>query len=261
MPQHRHRVGPDLPIGRGVAARHTCYRVRHCLSRRLETTIRKQTEAGFDVWQFIQDRWQQILFGSYQHFSLVVQCLILATVIAVLIAILTSKIPWLASLAEGVSSVGLTIPSFAMIGLMIGPFGFGPVPTVIIVTFFATLPILRNAIVALQGIPAETIEASRGIGMGAMRSLFTVQLPMAWPVIMSGIRVSGQMVMGVAAVAAYVLGPGLGAFIFDGLSRLGGANSLNSVVVGTVAVVILAVILDLILVLVSRLTIRRGIRA
>jgi len=213
------------------------------------------------VWEFISDRWQQILFASYQHFSLVVQCLILATVIAILIAVLTVRIPWLAGLANGVSAVGLTIPSFAMIGLMIGPFGFGPLPAVVVVTFFAALPILRNALVGLSGVPAETVEAAKGIGMGRLRRLLTVELPMAWPVIMSGIRVSGQMVMGIAAVAAYVLGPGLGTFIFNGLSRLGGANALNQVVVGVVGVVILALILDLLLIGVSRLTIRRGIRA
>lgn len=213
------------------------------------------------MWEFISDRWQQILFASYQHFSLVVQCLILATVIAILIAVLTVRIPWLAGLANGVSAVGLTIPSFAMIGLMIGPFGFGPLPAVVVVTFFAALPILRNALVGLSGVPAETVEAAKGIGMGRLRRLLTVELPMAWPVIMSGIRVSGQMVMGIAAVAAYVLGPGLGTFIFNGLSRLGGANALNQVVVGVVGVVILALILDLLLIGVSRLTIRRGIRA
>lgn len=212
------------------------------------------------MWNFVTDRWQQILFASYQHFSLVVQCLILATVLAVIIAVLTARTPWLAGLANGVSAVGLTIPSFAMIGLMIGPLGFGPLPSVVVVTFFAVLPILRNALVGLNGVPAATVEAARGLGMSRLRTLATVELPMAWPVIMSGIRVSAQMVMGVAAVAAFVLGPGLGTFIFNGLSRLGGANSLNSVVVGVVGVVILALILDLVLVGLSRLTIRRGLR-
>lgn len=213
------------------------------------------------MWNYVSEHWQQLLFAAYQHFSLVVQCLILATVIAVLIAVLTVRIPWLAGLANGVSAVGLTIPSFALIGLMIGPLGFGPLPAVVVVTFFAVLPILRNAIVGLSGVPAETVEAARGIGMSRFRTLATVELPMAWPVIMSGIRVSGQMVMGIAAVAAYVLGPGLGSYIFNGLARLGGANSLTFVVIGVVGVVILALILDLALVGLSRLTIRRGIRA
>ena len=213
------------------------------------------------MWNYVSDHWRELLFASYQHFSLVLQCLILATIIAVLIAVLTARIPWLAGLANGISAVGLTIPSFALIGLMIGPLGFGPLPAVVVVTFFAVLPILRNAIVGLTGVPAETIEAARGIGMSRFRTLATVELPMAWPVIMSGIRVSGQMVMGIAAVAAYVLGPGLGSYIFNGLSRLGGANSLTFVVVGVVGVVILAFILDLALIGLSRLTIRRGIRA
>jgi osmoprotectant transport system permease protein len=68
------------------------------------------------------------------------------------------------------------------------------------------------------------------------------------------------MVMGIAAIAAYVLGPGLGGFIFTGLSRLGGANALNSALAGTIAIVVLALVLDLLLLLVGRLTTPRGIR-
>lgn len=209
---------------------------------------------------FVASRWQQLLFDGYQHLSLVVQCLILATAIALVIAMLTARVRWLAELMNGVSAVGLTIPSFAAIGLLVGPFGFGPTPSVIVVTFFATLPILRNAIVGLAGIPEQTREAARGIGMGRLRSLLSVELPMAWPVIMAGVRVSAQMVMGIAAITAFVLGPGLGGFIFDGLSRLGGANALNSVAAGVIGIVILALLLDLALIGVSRLTIRRGIR-
>lgn len=78
--------------------------------------------------------------------------------------------------------------------------------------------------------------------------------------ILSGVRISAQMVMGVAAVAAYVLGPGLGGFIFQGLSRQGGAGATESVITGTVAVVLLALILDLILLGIGRLTTSKGIR-
>jgi osmoprotectant transport system permease protein len=96
--------------------------------------------------------------------------------------------------------------------------------------------------------------------MSRFRTLLQVELPMAWPIILTGVRVSAQMVMGVAAVAAYSLGPGLGGFIFSGLSRLGGANSLESVLTGVIGVVVLAVILDLLLVGLGRLTTPRGIR-
>jgi osmoprotectant transport system permease protein len=212
------------------------------------------------VTDFISSRLNQILFASWQHFSLVVQCLILATVLAVLIGAAVYRNTTLVSLANSVSAIGLTIPSFALIGLLVVPFGFGVVQAVIIVAFYATLPILRNTVVGLSGIKPSVIESARGIGMSRMRTFMQIELPMAWPVILAGVRVSAQMVMGVAAITAYALGPGLGGFIFSGLSRLGGANSLESVVTGVVGVVILALILDFLLVGLGRLTIPRGIR-
>lgn len=210
---------------------------------------------------YVNERLPQILFASWQHFSLVVQCLVLATVVAVVLAAICYRSSALTAAANAVSAVGLTIPSFALIGLLIAPLGFGVVPAVVVVTFFAALPILRNAVVGLAGIDGTLVESARGIGMSRMRTLFRVELPMAWPVILTGIRVSAQMVMGIAAIAAYSLGPGLGGFIFSGLSRLGGANSLASVVVGVVGVIVLAFVLDLLLAGLGRLTTSRGIRA
>ena len=103
------------------------------------------------------------------------------------------------------------------------------------------------------------LEAARGIGMSRTATFVKVELPLAWPVILAGMRISAQMVMGIAAISAYALGPGLGGFIFTGLTRLGGANSLESVLTGVIAVVILALILDGLLLLVGRLTTSRGI--
>lgn len=200
------------------------------------------------------------MFSGWQHLSLVVQCLALATVLALVLAALVYRSSSFTSLANSVSAIGLTIPSFALIGLLIAPFGFGVLPAVIVVTFFATLPILRNAVVGLAGVPASVVEAAQGLGLSRFRTLVQIELPMAWPVILAGVRVSAQMVMGVAAIAAYALGPGLGGFIFSGLSRLGGANSIESVVVGVVAVIVLALLLDLLLVGLGRLTTPRGIR-
>lgn len=213
------------------------------------------------MWDYLVDRLPPILFAGWQHFSLVVQCLILATVLSIVLAALVYRSGAWTSVANSVTAIGLTIPSFALIGLLIAPVGYGVTPAVIVVTFFATLPILRNAVVGLSSVPAATVESARGIGMSRMRTLLTVELPMAWPVILAGIRVSAQMVMGIAAIAAYALGPGLGGLIFSGLSRLGGANSLESVVVGVVGIIVLALLLDLILVGIGRLTTPKGIRA
>jgi len=212
------------------------------------------------VGDYFGERYRHIFFASWQHFSLVAQCLILATVIAVFIAVLVYRNKSLSGIANSVSAIGLTIPSFALIGLLIVPFGFGVAPAVIVVTFFAALPILRNAIVGLNNIEPSIVESAKGIGMSRLKTLISVELPIAWPVILTGVRVSAQMVMGVAAVVSYALGPGLGGFIFQGLSRLGGANSLESVVTGVAGVVVLALILDLILLGIGRLTTPRGIR-
>lgn len=212
------------------------------------------------MWQYLLDRRELIAFQAYQHVSLVVQCVVLATVLAVGLAVLAYRSPRITSLANSVSAIGLTIPSFALLGLLLAPFGFGITPAVVAVVFYAALPVLRNAVVGLAGVDQSLVESARGIGMSRLATLWRVELPLAWPVILAGVRVSTQMVMGIAAVAAYVLGPGLGSLIFSGLSRLGGANALNATLVGTIAIVLLALVLDVVLVLVGRLTTSKGIR-
>jgi osmoprotectant transport system permease protein len=212
------------------------------------------------MWQYVLDRREQIAFQAFQHASLVMQCVVLATVLAVAAAVVAYRRPRFVAIANGLSAVGLTIPSFALLGLLIAPFGFGVTPAVVAITFYAALPILRNAIVGLSGVDKSLVESARGIGMSRAVALVRIEIPLAWPVILAGVRVSTQMVMGIAAIAAYVLGPGLGGFIFTGLSRLGGANALNATLTGTIAVVVLALAVDLLLVLVGRLTVPRGIR-
>lgn len=212
------------------------------------------------IWDYVNERRGLIAFQSFQHVSLVLQCVVLGSLLAVGLAVLVYRSPLATAAANGFSAVGLTIPSFALLGILLAPFGFGITPAVIAITFYAALPVLRNAVVGLAGVERSLVESARGIGMSRTRTLLRVELPMAWPVILAGIRVSTQMVMGIAAIAAYVLGPGLGGFIFTGLSRLGGANAINSALTGTIAVVLLALVLDLLLVLVGRLTTPRGIR-
>lgn len=211
--------------------------------------------------EFISSRWADILFRSYQHTSLVLQVVILATVIAILLAVVVTQYSSLAPVANAISAVGLTIPSFALIGLLIPLVGIGTVPAVVVVLFYAVLPILRNAVVGLQQIDATILESAKGQGMNPARVFWRVRMPLAWPVILTGIRVATQMSMGVAAIAAYVLGPGLGSYIFTGLSQVGGANALNYALVGTIGIVVLALIVDAILALFARLTTSKGIRA
>jgi osmoprotectant transport system permease protein len=136
----------------------------------------------------------------------------------------------------------------------------GTYPSVIMLVFFGFFPILRNVVVGLTGVDNALVESARGMGMSRLATLVRLELPLAWPVIMTGVRVSAQMLMGIAAIAAFALGPGLGGYIFSGIARTGGANATNSIVAGTVGILILAIILDTVLNGITRLTTPRGIR-
>ncbi|RQM36294.1 ABC transporter permease [Rhodococcus ruber] len=213
------------------------------------------------MWDYIDERKAQIAFSAYQHVSLVVQAVLLATVVAVVLAVVVTRIPRLEPVANTLSAVGLTVPSFALLGILVPLVGIGVAPAFLAVAFYATLPVLRNAVVGLRGVDGTLVESARGIGMGEIGTLTRVRLPLAWPVILAGVRVSRQMSMGIAAIAAYVLGPGLGSFIFTGLSQIGGANALNSALVGTIGVVVLALALDALLLALGKVTVSKGIRA
>ena len=212
------------------------------------------------MWDYLVDQRAQLLYSSYQHVSLVVQCVAIATVIAFLLAVLVTRVPALEPIANAISSVGLTLPSFALIGLLLPVVGIGPKPSVLAVTFYAILPILRNAVVGLEGVSRTLLESSRGMGMGSVATLMRVQLPLAWPVILAGVRTSTQMSMGVAAIAAFALGPGLGGYIYAGLEQIGSANALYSALVGPVGVVLLARGRDALLLRFGRGATSKGIR-
>lgn len=187
--------------------------------------------------------------------------MLFAVVIGVAIGVLTYQRLTLAALATTTTAAFLTVPSIALLGILIGPFGLGTTNVLVALVLYALLPITRNTIVGLRGVDRAVVDAGRGMGLGRARLLWRIRLPLAWPVILSGVRVSTQITIGIAAIGAYVKGPGLGNQIFDGLGRYGAANSLNQVLVGTLGIVVLALLFDMAFILVNRLTTPRGIRA
>ncbi|MCI2418589.1 ABC transporter permease [Saccharopolyspora sp. K220] len=209
---------------------------------------------------YVVSRWQSLLVDSYQHASMVVQCIVLATIVGVLVGVAVYRSPAGAAIATALSSAILTVPSFALFGLLIPVLGLGVPPSVVTLVLYALLPIIRNTIVGLSTVDQPILDAARGIGMSRFGVLTRVELRLAWPAILAGMRVSTQMLMGIAAIAAYAKGPGLGNLIFSGLQQLGGANALNMAIAGTVGVIILALLLDAVFVLFGRLTTSRGIR-
>lgn len=205
-------------------------------------------------FEYLESRRDLLVAQTIEHATIVLTAIALATLIGMSIAILTYRHQRARGIAVAVAAAVLTIPSFALLGLLITPLGLGYLPALVALTLYALLPIIRNTVVGLTEIDPALTEAGRGIGMSWVRSLCTVEIPLAWPVILTGIRVSTQMTMGIAAIAAYVGGPGLGNQIFSGLANLGGVNSLNQALVGTLGVVVLALVVDLCLGLLGVLT-------
>lgn len=212
------------------------------------------------IFRYVADNADSVLQLALGHVWIVALSMAIATAIGVGLGVLTFRWPPAAGFALAVASLILTFPSFALLGVLLAMLGLGVTPVVIALVLYALLPIMRNTITGLREVDGVVLDSARGLGMSPLQRLCKVELPVAWPVILAGLRTSTQLVVGIAAIAAYVNGPGLGKFIFSGLSQLGGANALNQIVVGTVGVIVIALIFDGLLALLGRVTISRGIR-
>lgn len=219
---------------------------------------------GFDLGgllTFWARRYDDILGLIAEHIVVVLLALIFATIIGVGVGLLVWNNEIGRSLAITSAAVILTIPSLALLAVMIPLFGLGWTPTLIGLILYSLLPIIRNTVVGLREVSPAIMESARGMGMGRGRVLVTVQLPIAWPVIITGVRVAAQLTIGIAAIGAYVGGPGLGQMIFKGLSSLGSKNALNFALTGTVGVILIALVVDALFNSITKYTTSKGLRA
>jgi osmoprotectant transport system permease protein len=210
--------------------------------------------------QYVAQRWSTILDLGVEHVQVVLVAIAVAAGLGVGVSLLVYRSSAATAVALGITSSVLTIPSFAMFGLLIPFLGLGYRSTVVALVAYAMLPIMRNTVTGLRGVDPAAIKSARGMGMNAVQRMIQIELPTAWPVIITGIRVSTMMTVSIAAIAAYVNGPGLGRPIFAGLIRIGSVNAVDQVLSAIVAVVLIAFVLDAIFLLLGRVTTPRGIR-
>ena len=210
---------------------------------------------------FLTYRSDEIEALVIEHISVVALSLLIAMIVGVGLGMAVWNRPLPRSAVIASAAVALTIPSLALLAALTPLFGLGWTPTVIALVLYSLLPIVRNTAVGLRSVSPAILESASGMGMNRLMVLFRIQLPIAWPIILAGVRVAAQLTIGVAAIAAYVAGPGLGAYIFQGLSSLGSKNALNFALTGTVLVVLLALIVDALFVAITRLTTAKGLRA
>lgn len=214
-------------------------------------------------FEYLQGRWEHLLNLGIDHALVVVQAIAVASLIGVTLGLLTYRTERPREFVLATVGVFLTIPSLALFGLFIrapDPFGLSRTSVVTALIMYSLLPIVRNTIVGLREVDPAVVESAEGMGMGRYARLFRIELPLAWPVILTGVRVSTVLIVGIAAIGAYIRGPGLGNEIFSGVSRISAPSAPNLVWGGLLGVIILAILFDLFYVLLNRLTTSRGLR-
>jgi osmoprotectant transport system permease protein len=211
--------------------------------------------------EYVLDHYDRLLELSLEHLAVVLVGLLVGAVAGLALGIAVYRRPRLRTWALNVCGLILTVPSLAMYALLLALLGsIGTVPVVVALALYSLLPIVRNTVTGLNGVDAAIVESAQGVGMGRWRRLWSIELPLAWPVVLTGVRVSAVLLVGVAALGPIVGGPGLGELIFSGLRLLGSPNAQNLALAGTLGVVVIALLLDAAFLLLSRLTTSKGLR-
>ncbi|NHM29455.1 glycine betaine ABC transporter substrate-binding protein [Neobacillus terrae] len=190
-----------------------------------------------------RERLPDIVMGLKEHLFLSLVSILIATAIAVPLGIYISRKRRLAEPIIGVTSIFQTVPSLALFGFLLPLFGIGNTTAIIALTIYALLPILRNTYIGITGVDASAIEAGRGMGMTKNQILRMIELPLALPIIMGGLRTATVLTIGVATLAAFIGAGGLGDLIYRGLSTT--RNEL--VLAGAIPAALLALLCDWIL--------------
>ena len=214
-----------------------------------------------NIFQYLQSDWATILELTLQHLKLVGIAVSLAILFGVPLGILVVRVRWLAGPLMGLATIVLTLPSIALFGLMIPVFskfgaGIGPLPAITAVFLYSLLPIMRNTYLALENIEAGVKEAGIGIGMTFWQRLRMVDLPLAVPVILGGVRTAVVMNIGVMAIAAVIGAGGLGVLILHAISQ----SNMQKLVVGAVMISVLAIIADTLLQRLQKILTPKGVQ-
>ena len=215
---------------------------------------------NLNIWQQLveqtQLRWGEVLSATSVHIQLVFFSMIIATVLAVSLGIIVTRVPQLKTIVLGGTGILQTVPSLALLGFMIPIFGIGVKTAIAALFLYSLLPIMRNTYTGIKDVDPATIEAAKGMGMTSMQILFKVELPLAIPIIMAGIRTAAVINVGKATLAAFIGAGGLGDFIFLGITR--GIDGL--ILLGAIPAALLALILETFFSAVERWTTPEGLK-
>lgn len=187
--------------------------------------------------RYLIDNLPYVLSLAGQHLLMSGMSLVIALAIALPVGILCARVARLRSLVLGVLGIIYTIPSLSLFVLLIPFTGLGLRPAVIALVAYAQLVLVRNVVVGLTGIDPAIVEAARGMGMTALQRLWRVELPLALPIILAGVRVATLSIIAIGTIAAFINAGGLGLLLFDGVR----SSNPEKIIAGAVAVSALAI--------------------
>ena len=207
-------------------------------------------------FNFINARNEQIIKLVFQHIQLTFIAVAIAVAIGVPLGIVITRVKKLSSPIIGFANVIQAVPSLALLGFLIPVLGIGSKPAVIMILLYSLLPIIKNTYTGLININPDTIEAAQGMGMTKGQILTLIQMPLAMPVIMTGIRISAVTAVGLTTIAAFVGAGGLGYMVFSGVQTVDN----NMILAGAIPACILALLMDYIIGKIETRIIPRGIK-
>ena len=205
---------------------------------------------------FLQEYGSQLLSKAVEHFYISMFALLLAIVVAVPLGILLSKTQRTANVVLTVAGVLQTIPTLAVLAIMIPIFGVGKTPAIVALFIYVLLPILNNTVLGVKNIDKNVIQAVQSMGMTKFQLMKDVEMPLALPLIISGIRLSSVYVISWATLASYVGAGGLGDLVFNGLNLYQPPMIISAAIVVT----LLALVIDFILSLVEKWVVPKGLK-
>ena len=185
----------------------------------------------------------EIMLAVWQHLVLSVSSVLIGLVIALALGIVCARRQRLYAFALTVTNIIFVIPSLALFALLIPFLGLGMEPALVGLSSYCLLILLRNVVTGLRGVPADVLDAADGMGYGHWQRLLRIELPLALPLIVSGTRIALVTVIGIATVAAFIDGGGLGTIILIGIDQ----EYVEKILVGGILTALLAVIFDLVL--------------
>lgn len=193
--------------------------------------------------QFLQTYGSELMVKIGEHIYISFFALLLGVIVAVPLGILLTRFHKAASFFIGLASILQTVPSLAILALMIPILGIGKFPAIVALFVYSLLPILRNTYLGVKNVDPDLKDAAKGMGMTTMQQIIMVEVPLAMPVIMSGIRLGAVYVIAWATLASYIGAGGLGDFIFNGLNLY----QTDLILGGAIPVTLLAMLTDFLL--------------